>query len=637
MTSDYQTLAKDSKERSLLAHFVIFALTCNVAGWLLSALHLLHAPGFLIAIPLIHTATTLLCGVGFPAVRPLSSRFWRWKQWLPAGFLLIAALVLISGILHAPNNMDALHSRVPRVAHWLMAERWEWFPANNNSQNTRSCGYEWMTAPLVSLFRTDRFTFIFNCAAFFLLPAACFGVLRGMGLGGRVSWAWMWLVPAGYCFALQAGGIGNDLTPSFFAAAAFAYGFRYKSRSGFANYAIAIAALGAMSACKPGTLPLLLPFCVIFCGMWKIARSHPVRSAALAVLVATGSFLPTAIFNIHHCGDWTGLQAENPDFAKVEPLVGVAGNIINSSLQNLAPPVFPLAGKWNTFFIGLFPEDFKKAMKGSFEPTGAEFILPDLQGEEWAGIGAGITYLLLFTALLVFFKGRLRASSARNSTLLLYAALFGSALLVYFAKTGLFTVARHISPYYLFLIALILLAMRPEKAMRSRLWKWAAGAAMASTVFMLVITPARPLWPARWFFGRLGESSSSVIQRAALGYSIYADRADALGSLRRALPTDAREIGFMSFAAGSEMPFWKPYGKMRVHHIRPGDSITGLRQKGMRHIVINSDNFQSMMGQTPEDWVRAHGGNVIVHMPFRITAQGNLSDWLLVELPPGTG
>ena len=624
-------------DRSLTAHWIIFAVACNAAGWLLSALHQLNAAGFLIAIPAIHFALAKLCGVGFPHFRKPRIHAWRWKRLLPAGFLLIAILALLGGILHAPNNMDALHFRVPRVAHWLMEERWDWFPANNNAQNTRSCGYEWMTAPLVSLTGSDRFTFVFNSLAFLFLPGACFGVLRGMGLGGRVSWAWMWLVPAGYCYALQAGGIANDLTPAFFAAAAFAFGFRWKKHGRFADFALALAAIGAMSACKPSTLPLLLPFAVIFFGMWRIALSRPIRTVALAVVIAVGSFLPTAALNIHHCGDWTGLKAENQAFAEVEPLVGVAGNIINSTLQNLAPPVFPVAGKWNAFFLGLFPESFKEAMKRSFEPAGAEFYLPDLQGEEWVGIGAGITYLLIVTALLAFAKGRPGFAPAAKPKLWLYAALFGTALLVYFAKTGLFTVARHISPFYLFLVAVVLLALRPEKAMRSRLWKWAARAAMTSTVFMLVITPARPLWPAQWFFARFGENpTSTVIQRASLGYSIYADRADALGPLREKLPADAREIGFMSFAAGSEMPFWKPYGEMRVRHIRPADDITGLRFTGMRHIVINSDNFEFMMGRTPEDWASAQGADIIARMPLRIIVQGNVSDWLLVELPPLT-
>jgi hypothetical protein len=615
----------------LLAHWIVFAVSCNVAGWVLSALHLLNAPGFLIAIPAIHFGTAKLCGLASPLGWKPHPR--RWRKLLPAGFLLIAILALLGGLLYPPNNMDALHSRMPRVAHWLMAEQWEWFPANNNSQNTRSSGFEWMTAPLISLSGTDRYIFFVNFITFLFLPGACFAVFRGMGVGRRVSWAWMWLVPFGYCFALQAGSVGNDLTPAVFAVAAFAFGFRWKKDGGFTSFAIALAAAGTMTAFKPSTLPLLLPFSVMFFGMWRVALANPVRSAALAIVLALGSFLPTAAINIHKCGDWTGLQAENPDFAKVEPLVGITGNIINTSLQNLAPPVFPMAGSWNAFFIGLFPEGFKAAMIRSFEPTGAEFILPDIQGEEWAGMGAGLTYLLIVTAVITLFRKRQRSQPITKG-LWLYTGLFGIALLAYFSRTGLFTVARHIAPYYPFMIALVLLAVRPENTIRTKLWKWAAAAAMLSTIAMMIITPSRPLWPAQWFFARFGEKpDSEIIRRASLGYAIYANRADALGELKRLLPTDADHIGFMSFAAGSEMPFWKPYGKKTVHHVRPGDSLEELRKSGVRHIVVNTNNFEFIMGTTPEEWANAQGTDIVARIPFQITVQAPPSDWLIVELP----
>jgi hypothetical protein len=485
-----------------------------------------------------------------------------------------------------------------------------------------------MTAPLISLSGTDRFIFIVNYITFLLLPGACFTVLRGMGVSRRASWAWMWLMPFGYCFALQAGSVGNDLTPAVFAAAAFAFGFRWKKHRDFNNFALALAAAGMMTAFKPSTLPLLLPFSVIFFGMWRFVLAKPVRTAALALIFALGSFLPTAVINVRQCGDWTGLQAENQALANVEPLVGIAGNIINVSLQNLAPPVFPMAGSWNSFFIGLFPEGFKAAMKRSFEPTGAEFILPDIQGEEWAGIGAGFTYLVLVTIVITFSRRRHDVRPETKTKLLLYTALFGTALLVYFARTGLFTVARHISPYYLFLLGLILLSLRPDKTLRRLLWKWAAAAAMASTIVMMIITPSRPLWPAQWFFAKFGENPESrIIQRAALGYEIYGKRADALGLLKNKLPDGANHVGFMCFSSGSEMPFWKPYGKKSVRHIRPGDSIIGLR-----HIVINTRNFEFMIGKTPEDWVSEHGGKIIARIPIQITVQEQASDWGLVEL-----
>src|SRR6185312_9470520 len=34
------------------------------------------------------------------------------------------------------------------------------------------------------------------------------------GVRPRVAWHWMWIVPTGYCFLLQAGGIANDAFPT---------------------------------------------------------------------------------------------------------------------------------------------------------------------------------------------------------------------------------------------------------------------------------------------------------------------------------------------------------------------------------------------------------------------------------------
>ncbi len=59
-------------------------------------------------------------------------------------------------------------------------------------------------APLIALARTDRFLFLLNFASFCLLP------------GVAASTAWMWILPTGYGFLLQAGSIGKDLLGAIF-------------------------------------------------------------------------------------------------------------------------------------------------------------------------------------------------------------------------------------------------------------------------------------------------------------------------------------------------------------------------------------------------------------------------------------
>ena len=621
-----------------LAHWILFAASCNIAGWTLSLVHAVNPLGFTLAIPTIWYLLALLARIPRPHLADL--RFlhrWRLRknQLLPLGFALLVLLAVLGGLLHAPNNYDALNYRMPKVAHWLMAERWEWIPANNNALNTRSSGFEWLTAPMIALLRTDRLIFLFNLTSFLFLPGLVFSLFRQMGATLRTCRAWMWLLPSGYCFALQAGSVGNDLPAAMFAMAAFDFGFRWRKNASYLCFALALASAAMMTAIKPTTLPLLLPFAVLFIGMWKPALSKPFASILLAVLFALASFLPTAALNFRHCGDWTGAAAENPVLGQVKPLLGLAGNLINTPIQNLAPPIFPLAGSWNAGFPQLFPARFLDALAACFEPRAAKFGVTDIQGEESAGIGLGVCALWIYSMIAGFtFATRNRTTPSARKPYLLFTVLFGTALLVYFSKTGMNTVARHIAPYYPFLIAIPLLAPSQDRVVRGAIWKWLAAAAMASTVALVVITPSRPLWPARWFFSTFAsQHSSPAMARAAAGFSVYSERADALGNLRDARPAGATLVGLINFASGPELPLWKPYLHRQVRHIRPGESVGPLMQKGMAHVILNTKDFQNHMGITPEQWLATQQGTILKRQSIRMLVKEPPSEWWTVELP----
>jgi hypothetical protein len=623
-----------------LAHWILFAAACNIAGWALSLLHAAHLPGFLIAIPLAWYSLAKLSGLDRPpGLRTASFHGWKRRaiKWLPAGFLIVAMLALLGGLLHAPNNLDAMNYRMPKVAHWLMAERWEWIPANNNSLNTRSSGFEWLTAPMIALFRTDRFVFIYNYGSFLFLPGLVFSLFRQMGVGSRAAWSWMWVVPAGYCFALQAGSISNDLPAAVFAAAAFDFGFRWKRTRNRTSFAIALAACGMMTAIKPTTLPLLLPFAVLFFGMWKTTLAAPARTATLAVLFGLASFLPTAALNIRHCGDWTGAAAENKALGQVRPLIGLAGNSINLPIQNLAPPIFPLAGKWNENVVQWFPEPFLAAMKRDFEINGAKFFLPDFQNEESAGIGAGLTYLLLFSWLLgLVYRQRsgIHAKRRRRPLSLYLGLLFGAALLAYFSRAGMSTVARHVTPYYIFFIAVALRTICQEQVVQRKVWNLAAIAAIGSAIVLMIITPSRPLWPAQWVFNRfVDDNSSPFMKRAKSGYTVYGNRSDCLGVMRDALPATAAYVGFMSYNTGPELSLWKPYLKRKVRHVRPSDEISLLQREGMTHVILNVKNFENILSISPEQWLKDHSGKILKREHVQILVKEEASEWWTVELP----
>ena len=626
-----------------LGHWILFGAACNVAGWSLSAIHQLNAPGLIMAIPLFWFLMARLIGLGLPRLssNQIPSR-WRKRFFspFPAMFLLLAFLSLIGGILYAPNNFDALIYRMPRVCHWLMAEQWEWISTTKNNLNTRSAGIEWWTAPMFAILCTDRLIFLINWVSFLFLPGLFFSLFRQMGVANKVSWVWMWILPTGYCFVLQAASVGNDMLTAFFAVAAFDFGFRWKRGGGYPCFALALVSCAMMTAIKPVTLPLLLPFAVLFFGMWKPALTKPVTTTTLAVLFALSSFLPTAVINIHQCGDWTGAAAEDVKLGSVIPLVGIATNSVNTVLQNSVPPVFPLAGPWNQTVLSLAPKAWIEANLSCFEERGAKFAVPDFQAEELSGTGFGLTVLLVASLLMAL---RIKAPEApaimkdtrrRRIAWNIAAITFSLALLAYFSRAGMTTVGRHIAPFYPFFFALTLCGRRQDIVVSSRAWHWLAIAAVATAVFMVIITPSRPLWPAKTVFSQINEHSYRILQRAKTGYEVYSGRADGLGPVRDALPQHAKEVGYLTHGASPELPLWKPYMQRRVRHVLPTDTVATLRQDGIRYLALNTDGFERARGLSPEDWVQKDGGIVIKRITLHLLAQQQPCEWWLVEIPP---
>ena len=618
----------------LLGHWLLLWAACGLSGWLLSTGRWLTPVGFAVSIPVVWLGFHCLCGLPIRFAAPrLRFRPWRkrLRRWAPAVFLFVALLVLMGGLLHPPNNMDALNYRMPRVMHWLMVGGWEWMPANLSSLNTRSCGFEWVTAPILGILRMDRLLFLINFVLFLFLPGLVFGVFRHLGISGRVAWTWMWLFPTGYCFALQAGSIGNDFPAAVFALAAFDFGLRWKQTKSWTAFGLSVVSAAIMTAVKPTTLPLLLPFAVLFVGMLRQFGAAPLRTTILALAAAAVSFLPTAALNHRHCGDWTGSEAERNALSASDPTVALTGNAINLAIQNLVPPVFPFAGRWNASVDRIVPPSLMKAMEANFEITGARFHMPDIQGEEWAGLGAGLSWLVLASVAWGIFKPPAIGTAGSRWFGLSLVGLFGFALVAYCAKAGMSTVGRHVSPYYIPLVGAFFLMVPQDQLVRLRLWNVAAFLAAVSAVALVILTPSRPLWPAAWFFNRLGDSPSPLVQRARTGYAVYADRADCLGPLRDALPSDALFIGFANYHSGPELPLWKPYMERRVRHLLPGDSISILHDQGMSHIILNTVNFAKTTGMTPDEWVARHQLRITAKKTIRLVAKDAPSEWWILE------
>ena len=206
--------------------WIVLSSLLVACGWVLSAFDQLTPAGYGIAFGI--TIIAIFFGgqrkrKSRPPSRPFRRRF---KRIAPALFLVLAVFALLGGILYAPSDGGSAAYRIPRVMAWLTAGQWHWIHVFDARLNIAGCGLEWFFAPLILLTHSDRFLFLPNWFSFLLLPGLIFSVFTRMGIPARVAWWWMWLLPSGWCFALQAGSTLNDSFAAVYALASVDFALR---------------------------------------------------------------------------------------------------------------------------------------------------------------------------------------------------------------------------------------------------------------------------------------------------------------------------------------------------------------------------------------------------------------------------
>jgi hypothetical protein len=328
------------------------------------------------------------------------------------------------------------------------------------------------------------------------------------------------------------------------------------------------------------------------------------------MVVAAGvSFFPLALMNNIHCGSWLGTTTTSAQFEIHQPLVGIAGNAFQLALDNFVPPVFPLAGWWNLNVPLLMPHFVMEAVNANFD-TGF-FTIGELPTEDWAGVGFGISMLLIASILasLWFRKTTPRNTAPRAIPPWLCRCVLLAAwisLLAYSVKSGLTTAARLIAPYYALLILSLLVAV-PSKIIRYGWWRALVGVTLISAFAVLILSPDRPLWPAKIILAKLHAQhpDQRQIARALNVYTIYSEHFDGLAGVRALLPPDIKTVGFIGTADDSDISLWRPFGKRRVEHFFLSDPASFIRQH-VEYVVVGGRNLTEK-NVVLETWLKQAG------------------------------
>jgi hypothetical protein len=565
----------------------------------------------------------------------------RFRRLFPAAFLILAGLAILGGVLHPPNNYDEMTYRFPRVLHWLAEGHWHWIHTPDPRMNDRASGFEWLTAPLFAVTQSDRLFFLPNAVSFLLLPGLIYSVFIRLGVSRRAAWHWMWLLPAGFNFAMQAGSVANDLFGVVFALVAMDGALRFGESRHRSDLWLSMLAAGLMTGAKISNLPLLLPWFGALLFAFRAGGRKSVVLVVVGLAAVLSSCLPNAVLNVKHGNDWTGSNLENPRFRIHNPLVGITGNMVVWGLSNLQPPIMPLSHVTGEKLAHhLIPQTFLDFYDDNFEGHFIYFWGSGIQTEEGAGLGVAVWCLWFGSAFAPLFcrrnpfgtgSGIVGGMLFRNRRIILLV-LPWIALLVYMANAGMGEQGRLLSPYYPLLIPLLLVSPAQEWIVRQRWWRWGAVMAYLMAGTLVILLPARPLLP----FERLlqNHEKSAFLARARASYIANTRRGDELGPVRALIPPEVSAIGFVSKGNEIEPSLWRPFGPRHVVYVLPGDTAADLRRLGVEYVVLGSETLAAR-NQSIGSWLKEYDAERVGQVTTTRTYPPYVPfDWYVARLRP---
>ncbi|HEY2328810.1 MAG TPA: hypothetical protein VGI63_03235 [Verrucomicrobiae bacterium] len=624
----------------LVRLWILISAFASLAGWTLSALGQLNRPGYAVCFGVFAVFVFLRrkdldfgsAGKFFCVKRFLR----RFRRPLPMGFAALALLVFFGGAHYPPTHYTALAYHIPRVLDWLAAGHWQWIHTPDPRMNFSGCGFEWIFAPLLLFTKSVRPLFILNFISFLFLPGLVFSVFTRLGVRARVAWHWMWLLPTGYIFLLQGGSAGNDALAAVFALALVDFGARAWESRRPRDLVFSLLAAVLMTGIKPVSLPLLLPWLILVFPLAPWLRRHIFSTLLVLVIAAVVSFFPIAVMNTLHTGDWLGTTIDVSNDEMQRPLTGIAGNAFQLSLQNFTPPLFPAAKWWNQHVEQMLPQSWNTAFQPGFCQVG-ELPTEDLSG---LGLGLGVLLVVSVTASLYFCWREKVLPSERKQIIpreFLQFVLLAPwiALAAFAAKSAMCTPARLIAPYYPLLLPLLLVGAGPAQIVRRRWWRILTAGVWLLALVVLVLSPDRPLWPAQTVLKRLAAQhpGQHLFSRALEVYTVYAQRADALASVRALLPKEAVTVGFIGTEDDCEISLWLPLGGRRVENFLLSDPPERFRQAKVEYVVVGGFNLK-MRGRTLDDWRQQTGAELIATTTAIQKVNEGVQPWFITRIRP---
>jgi len=563
-----------------LGGWILFCAGLVALGWTFSFFGRLDSSFYWIATVLFVAGWSSLSA---GAIQAVLNRKWNFRRLaslqllLPGLFALSAVLLFAKGMTTPPFHDDGLCYRIPRAMNWIMEHRWHWIGAEDPRLDVLGTVSEWLTVPILLIFHSDQLVFLPNWICHLFLPGLIFSVWRKLGVSSRIAWLSMWLLPSGFCLALQAANTSNDSLGAFFLLAAFFFALKGGGSEKWSDFAFSILCMALASGVKLNLLSLALPWAIAVSAGWKILLSRPLRTLGTLLLAALISFVPTALFNCMNSSSWTGLAyVQSPP-----PWVNFLCNSFLILVQNLTPPMLagPYAGPHQlSVIVGTPIGDLLERYSH----------LPAYYSQvpvEQAGLG----FIVTITFALIFLASRRQPHLGGSLSLLSRRSLIFFGLWVAFLHYLLFVnsdqPARLICPYYLLLLPAFFVRRVPRPHLSWKFYKLIVGMAMCVGLYLALFFTENPFGDNLSYFNERRYWDERFLQEA-----------------HRVIPEKEKVVGMIRFYNQRETWLWKPYGTRKVVELPLSPNSVKARELGIDYLVV-SNEVLVLDHQTIESWL----------------------------------
>jgi len=179
----------------------------------------------------------------------------------------------------------------------------------------------------------------------------------------------------------------------------------------------------------------------------------------------------------------------------------------------------------------------------------------------------------------------------------------------------------------------VLVCAGHEWVVTRRWWRISAFAVFIMAAGLLVVSPARSLFPALTLVEKLQarRPDSRLLARLREVYFVYRGRNDGFAPIRALLPPDLKVLGMVTFD-DPETSLWRPFGSRRIEHVCSGDTAVELKQRGIEYILVREEVLGLWFKCPPNDWLKRMNAQVIQTIPLNLRASRGAMDWYLIKL-----